>query len=138
MPSTHSSQSRGRVPLYLSLATHGLLAALLVPLGMRITPKTTPAAEQYQIAMVQVAGGSAMTKSPLMVAPNTDKKVEEHPSESRESGKPAPHPHHVPRPSGSEAKAARPQDLGTSTATGTAATCGMRRRRFPRIRRNRR
>ena len=120
MSSPHSSQSRDRIPLYLSLATHCLVALVLVPLGLRITPRMTPA-EQYQIAMVEVAGGSAMAKSPLLVAPSTDKKADEHPPEPRESGKAAPQKRHVPKPSGSEAKAARAQDLGSSSTTGNGS-----------------
>lgn len=117
----HPSSSRNRFPFYVSLAAHGLAAALLVPVSLHMKPQKARSLEEYQIAMVEVAGGSSLAKLHLPIAPSTDKKADEHPPETRESGKPAPHKHHVPKPSGSEAKAARAQDIGASTAAGNGS-----------------
>lgn len=121
MSSSHPSPPRDRIPLYVSLAAHGLAVALLVPVSFHMKPKTARSSEEYQIAMTELAGGSLMAKLPLPIEPSTDRKADEHPPETRESGKPAPHKHHVPKPSGSEAKAARAQDLGSSKAAGNGS-----------------
>lgn len=121
MSSTHDSRSRGRLPLYVSLAAHGLLAALLVPVGMHMRPKVAPAAGAYQIAMLEVAGGSAMAKLPFLMAPRGEKKGDKQESESRLSAHPVPQKRHVAKASGSEAQAARPQDQGTSSAAGNGS-----------------
>ena len=118
MLSTHDSRVRGRLPLYVSLAAHGLLAALLVPVGMHLRPKLVPSAGEYQIAMLEVAGGSAMTKLPFLMAPRGEKRGDKNQPESRPSPSPAVQKHHVAKASGSEAQAARPQDRGTSSAAG--------------------
>ena len=121
MSSMHPSRFRGRQPLYLSLATHGLAAALLVPAGMHLKPRVVPAAEEYQIAMVEVAGGSAIPKLPLLMAPNGEKKAEKEEPQSRPSPKVLPQKRHVSKASGSESQAARVQDRGTSSAAGNGS-----------------
>lgn len=121
MSSSHPSRPRSRTPFYLSLTTHALVAALFIPLGMRMKPKIAPPSDEYQVAMLEVAGGSTMAKTPLMVAPVTDKKADQHPTETRDSEHPMPQKRRVPKASGSEAKAARQQDLGTSSATGNGS-----------------
>ena len=118
MSSTPTTRFRGRLPLYVSLAAHGLVAALFVPVGMRITPKLAPAAGEYQIAMLEVAGGSTTAKVPLLMAPNGARKGETKPVESRPSVHAAPQKRHVAKASGSEAQAARAEDRGTSSAAG--------------------
>jgi TonB family protein len=118
MPATPASRFRGRLPLYISLAMHGLVAVLLVPAGMRLRPKLVPAAEEYQIAMIEVAGGSAVPKLPFLMAPNGDRKADKAEPESHPSPNAAPKKKHLPKASGSEAQAAREQDRGTSSAAG--------------------
>ncbi len=116
-----SSRSRSGFPFYLSLTTHALVAALLLPLGMRMKPKVATPSEEYQVAMLEVAGGSATAKSALMVAPVPDKKPDERPPETRDSEHSLPQKRHVPKPSGSQAKGARPQDLGTNITNGNGS-----------------
>src|SRR5271169_4781166 len=83
--STHASPFRSRLPLYISLVTHGLVAALFVSVGMRIKPTLVAHADEYQIAMLEVAGGSTLAKSPLLMAPNGDRKAKKEQPESRAS-----------------------------------------------------
>ena len=122
MPSIRPSRSRSRLPIYVSLATHGLLAALFIDVGMHIRPKLVPsAADQYQIAMLEVAGGSTLAKSPLILAPHGDTKAEKKGPDPRFSPKPVPQKRPVPKASGSNAQTARAQDRGTSTAAGNGS-----------------
>lgn len=118
MSSTHPSRFRGRLALGVSLATHGLVAALLVPVGMHLRPKIVPASDEYQIAMLETAGGSAIPKWPLIMAPNGDRKADRIQPESRPVPNAAPRKKQVSKASGSGAKAAREQDRGTSSAAG--------------------
>ena len=121
MSTKQNSRVRGRLPLYLSLAAHGLVAALLVPAGMRMRAKIAPPAETYQIAMLEVAGGSAMAKLPFLMAPKGEKKGDKEQTEPRLSVHPVQQKRHVAKASGSEAQAARPQDRGTSSAAGNGS-----------------
>jgi TonB family protein len=119
--STHASPFRGRLPLYISLVTHGLVAALFVSVGMHIKPKLVAHTDEYQIAMLEVAGGSAIAKSPLIMAPNGDRKAEKDHPESRASVHAPPQKQHLPKASGSQAQLARAQDRGTSSAAGNGS-----------------
>ena len=121
MPSTPVSRFRSRLPLSVSLAIHGLVAALLVPVGMRLKAKLVPAADEYQIAMVEVAGGSAIPKVPLLMAPNGDRKAEKEAPETRPKTNALPQKRHLPKASGSAAQTAREQDRGTSSAAGSGS-----------------
>lgn len=111
----------GRLALCASLGAHALLAALFVTAGIRIHPKLAPPAGEYQIAMLQVAGGSAMTRSPLFMAPNGHSKGEKEQPEHRPSVHPVPGKRVASKVSGSQAQAARPQDRGTSSAAGNGS-----------------
>ncbi len=119
MPRT--SVFRGRLPLSVSLVTHGLVGALLVSVGVRIKPKLTVRADEYQIAMLEVAGGSALAKSPLIMAPNGDRKAKKEEPESRSSVHTPPLRQHLPKASGSQAQLARAQDRGTNSAAGNGS-----------------
>ena len=120
--STHESRFRGRLPLYVSLAAHGLVAALFVSVGVRVQQQLAPAANEYQIAMVEVAGGSTIAKSPLFMAPNGDRKADKKEPETRANAKNTPPQRkHLSKASGSEAQLARPQDRGTSSAAGNGS-----------------
>lgn len=122
MLSTQESRVRGRLPLYVSLVTHGLIAVLLVPAGVRLARKQMPAGNRYQIAMVEVAGGSTMAKVPFLTAPNGEKKGDvQEPAVRRPSVHLVAQKKHVAKASGSEAQAARPEDRGTSSAAGNGS-----------------
>ena len=121
MSPIHGSPFRGRLPLYISLVTHGLIAALFVSVGMRIKPKLVSHTDEYQIAMLEVAGGSALAKSPLIMAPNGDRKAEKEQPESRSSLHAPPQKQRLPKASGSHAQLARPQDRGTNIAAGNGS-----------------
>ena len=122
MSSTHSSGFRGRLSLYLSLAAHGLVAALFVQVGMHMKPKVVPAAGEVQIAMLEVAGGSSMARSPLLMAPNGDRNAKKKLPDSRPANAiTEPQKRHRAKASGSEAPAARAQDRGTSSAAGNGS-----------------
>ena len=121
MSSTRGSRFRGPLALYVSLVTHALAAALLMLVGTHMKATLAPAADEYQIAMVEVAGGSSIARSPLLMAPNGDKKAEKREAESRASANAVPKKRHPPKASGSEAQMARPQDRGTSSAAGNGS-----------------
>jgi TonB family protein len=121
VPSTRALRFRGRLPLCVSLAAHGLVAALLVPVGMHLKTKLKPSADEYQIAMVEVAGGSALPKLPLLIAPNGDRNAEKQGPESRPSATVPPQKRHLHKASGSQAQMAREQDRGTSSAAGNGS-----------------
>src|SRR5579862_9437420 len=122
LSSTHSSRSSSRLPLYLSLVTHGLVAALFVPVAMHMKARLRPAAGEVQIAMLEVAGGSALARSPLLMAPNGDRKAEKASPESRPANANVPpQKRRLPKASGSAAQAAREQDHGTSSAAGNGS-----------------
>lgn len=115
------SPFRGRSPFYISLVTHGLLAALFVSVGMRINPRLAAHSDEYQIAMLEVAGGSALAKVPLIMAPNGDRKAQKDQPETRSSVHAPLQKQHLPKASGSQAQLARPKDLGTSSAAGSGS-----------------
>lgn len=117
MSSTHGSRSRS--PLYLSLAAHGLVAALFVSVSVRVKPRIAPVAEEYQIAMLEVAGGSALAKSPLFMVPNGDRKAEKEQPETPPGV--VPQKRRLPKASGSAAQMARAQDRGKSSAAGNGS-----------------
>lgn len=122
MSSPDSSRFRGRLPLYVSLALHGLVGALFVPVGLHMKPKLAPAADEVQIAMLEVAGGSSLAKSPLLMAPRGDRKSQKVLPESRPANsKLPPQKRHLPKASGSQAQAARAEDHGTSSAAGNGS-----------------
>jgi TonB family protein len=85
-------------------------------------PKVAPADHEYQIAMLEVAGGSAMAKLPFLMAPNGEKKGD---GQGPESRRPSVHPvvqkRHVAQASGSEAQTAPTEDRGTSSAAGNGS-----------------
>jgi len=89
---------------------------VLVPVSMRMKPHIAPAAEEYQIAMIEVAGGSRAAKLPIL-APDGIQKDKQQP-DSRPADDNLLHKRHVPRLSGSRAQAARLQDRGTGPVAG--------------------
>jgi len=111
----------GRLPVYVSVAAHALVGVLFVSVGLRMQPKLAPAGGEYQIAMLETAGGSAMAKLPLLMAPNGKKNGDAEAAESRPNIHPAPQKRHAAKASGSEAQAARAQDRGTSSAAGNGS-----------------
>ena len=117
----HISGFRGRLPLSISLVTHGLVAALFISVGVRVKPKLSARTDEYQIAMLEIAGGSALAKSPLIMAPNGDRKAEKEQPESRSNVHAPPQRQHLPKASGSQAQLARAQDRGTSSAAGNGS-----------------
>ena len=121
MSSMRGSRFGGRLPLYVSLVAHGLIAALFISEGMRITPKLVPSADEYQIAMLEEAGGSAAAKLPRLMAPDGARTGDTKPIESRASVHAAPQKRRVAKASGSQAQAAREQDRGTSSAAGAGS-----------------
>lgn len=122
MSSEHTSRFRQRLPLYVSLAAHGMAAALFVTVGLHMQPKIAPSSDEFQIAMLEIAGGSSMARSPLMMAPNGDRKaVKEFPELRPAKANVPAQKRHLPKASGSEAQAARAQDRGTSSAAGNGS-----------------
>ena len=121
-----SSPNRSRfgrpLPLSASLIAHGLVAALFVTVGVHLKPKLTqPAAKEYQIAMVEVAGGSALARVPLIMAPNADRNAEKPRIESPANTKAEPEKRRPAKATGSNSLAAREQDRGTSSAAGNGS-----------------
>jgi TonB family protein len=99
-----------------------MVAALFVTVSLTISkPKVAPAADSYQIAMLEVAGGSAIPKSPLFMAPRGDRKAEKNLPESRARANAVPQQRHVPKASGSESQTAQAHDIGTSSAAGNGS-----------------
>ncbi len=119
MSAPRPSRRRSRIPFYLSAAAHGSLLLLLVPVGMRLRPKAAPTAPEYQIAMVQVKGGSLAARLPKL-APNGEQKEKDQP-ESRPADDNVLHKKHLPRLSGSQAEAARLADRGTGPVAGNGS-----------------
>jgi TonB family protein len=116
------SRLRGRLPLYVSLGMHGLLAVLLVPAGARLARKPMPAGNRYQISMVEVAGGSAMAKVPFLTAPKGETRGDARaPVVQRPSVHPVVRKKPVAKVSGSGAQAARPEDRGTNSVAGNGS-----------------
>jgi len=110
-----------RLPLYASLGAHAVIAALFVTASIHLHPKLAVAPGEYQIAMVQVAGGSAMARAPLFMAPHGERKADTLQPDRRLSARPAPGKKAPPKASGSEAQAARPEDQGRSMAAGNGS-----------------
>ena len=122
MSSSTSSRFRDRLPLYMSLAMHGLVAALVVPVGMHMKAKIAPPADEVNIAMLEVAGGSSLARSPLLMAPMGDRKSEKVLAAPRPANSHAAlQKQRLPKASGSEAQTARAQDRGTSSAAGNGS-----------------
>jgi TonB family protein len=121
MSSAQHPRGSGRLPLYVSLGMHLLVAAMFVTAGIRLHPKVTSTPGEYQIAMVQVAGGSALARAPLFMAPHGERKADTPQPDRRLSAHPAQGKKAAPKASGSEAQAARPQDQGRSTAAGNGS-----------------
>ncbi len=111
----------GRLPVYVSLAAHGLVAVLFVSVGMQMRPKLVPAAEEYQIAMLETAGGSAMAKVPLLMAPNGKKNGVAEAVEARTSVHVPPQKRKVAKASGSASPLAQAQDRGTNAVAGNGS-----------------
>jgi TonB family protein len=116
-----ASMRRSNSPLYLSLAAHGLFALLLVPAGMRIHPRPSPAPESYQIAMLEVAGGSAIPRSPLLFSPHRGGKAETERRETTPRPNAAPQKHRLPKAAGSQFQTARAQDQGSGPVAGNGS-----------------
>ncbi len=121
MTSNRDARVVGRLPVYVSLAAHGLVAVLFVSVGMQIRPKLVPAAEEYQIAMLETAGGSAMTRVPLLMAPNGKKNGEAEAAEARTSVHVPPQKRKMAKASGSASQLARAQDRGTNSVAGNGS-----------------
>ena len=120
MSSKNGSRFRSPWPVYVSVCAHALLTILFVTAGIRIHPKLVPAAGEYQIAMLQTAGGSAMAKS-LFMAPTGDRKSDKEQPEHRPSLHPAPGKRIVSKAAGSASLAAQPKNHGTSSAAGNGS-----------------
>ena len=119
MPSSRLSPVRRRLPLYLSACAHGFALLVFVPVSMRMKQQPAPAADEYQIAMIEVAGGSRAAKLP-MLAPDGIQKDKQQP-ESRPAEDNLLHKRRLPKLSGSQAQAARLQDQGTGPAAGNGS-----------------
>jgi TonB family protein len=128
---TRNSRFRGPLPIYASLSAHALLAALLVAAGIRLQPRLVRSGGEYQIAMVQVAGGSAFQKSSLFVAPNGARTGGKEQPDHKPNVRPKPVKRTVAKASGSGAQAARSQDHGSSSAAGNGSSAQNATFAFP-------
>ena len=122
MSNTRGSRFRDALPMYASLGAHATLAVLVVTGTIRLQPKLVRTGGEYQIAMVQVAGGSVIPKSSLFVAPNGARTEGKEQPDHKPSVHAKPEKRIVPKASGSDAQAARSQDHGSSSAAGNGSS----------------
>ncbi len=120
MPHRYLSLLNPRIPLCLSLLSHGFLLLIFVPVGLRMKPKTAPAADEHLIAMVEMGGGSLSPRLPIL-APNGDPKAGKDLLEPRPVDDNLIHKKHLAKLSGSQSQAARAQDRGTGPAAGNGS-----------------
>ena len=131
MPDTRRSRLRDALPMYASLGAHATLAVLIVTGTIQLKPKLVRTGGEYQIAMVQVAGGSVIPKSSLFVAPNGARTAESEQPDHKPSVHLKPEKRIVPKASGSQAEEARSQDHGSSSAAGNGSSAQNATFAFP-------